>query len=64
MEDFITAIGLLFVIEGALYALFPITMRKMIAQAISMPVGQIRIAGLIAAALGLFIVALVRYGMI
>jgi hypothetical protein len=64
MEDFITAIGLLFVIEGALYALFPITMRKMIAQAISMPVGQMRIAGLIAAALGLFIVALVRYGMI
>jgi hypothetical protein len=64
MEDFITAIGLLFVIEGALYALFPITMRKMIAQALSMPVGQMRIAGVIAATFGLLIVALVRYGVI
>jgi hypothetical protein len=48
------------VIEGALYALFPEGMRKAIEAALSAPIQNLRVAGLAAMALGVFIVWMVN----
>ena len=37
MDDLITALGLVLVIEGALYALFPDGMQRMMKQVLEMP---------------------------
>lgn len=60
MDDLFTALALVLVIEGALYALFPAGMRRMIEQALAIPEAQMRAAGLAAAALGVALVWLVR----
>lgn len=60
MSDLVVALGLVLVIEGAMYALFPDGMRRMMAQVMDMPAGTMRAAGLAAAAAGLLIVWLVR----
>ncbi len=60
MSDLFVALGLVLVIEGTLYALFPDTMRRMMTMAMMMPGQQLRIAGLVAAALGVVIVYAVR----
>jgi len=53
METLAAAIALVLVIEGALYALFPAGMKRMLAEVMRMPEPVVRNAGLIAAALGL-----------
>ena len=58
--DLITALALILVIEGALYALFPEAMKRMILSIADMPAGILRNAGLIAAVIGVVIVWLVR----
>ena len=60
MADLITALGLAIAIEGALYALFPDGMKKMMTAALGLPQSNIRIAGLVAAVIGVGIVWLVR----
>ncbi|MBI1206576.1 MAG: DUF2065 family protein [Azospirillum sp.] len=60
MIDFLTGIGLAIVIEGMLWAAFPDAMRKAVAMALSLPAGQLRMVGLMAASLGVAIVWLVR----
>ena len=45
IEYILTALALVLVIEGLLYALFPDMMRKMMAQAVLMPVKNLRIIG-------------------
>ncbi len=60
MSDFLTALGLVLVIEGVLYALFPDALRRMMALALAQPHGAVRAVGLAAAALGVAIVWLVR----
>lgn len=60
MSDLITALGLALVIEGALYALFPAGMRRLLARALAEPEGLLRWVGLIAAAAGVLVVALAR----
>ncbi len=60
MVDLITAHGLAITIEGIAYALFPDGMKKMMAQVLTLPSGNIRAAGLAAAAAGIFILWLVR----
>ena len=55
METLAVAIALILVIEGALYALFPTGMKRMLAEVMRMPESMIRNAGMIAAALGLAI---------
>jgi uncharacterized protein len=60
VADFLTALGLVLVIEGVLYALFPGTMRRMMALMITQPPVAVRAAGLAGAALGVVIVWLVR----
>jgi uncharacterized protein YjeT (DUF2065 family) len=60
MEDFVTAIGLVLVIEGALYALFPEGMQRMMAQALEMSPGFLRKTGLTIAIAGFCVVWLMR----
>ena len=61
MSDLITALGLAIAIEGAVYALFPDGMKKMMMHALAQPPNHLRMAGLAAAAAaGVAIVWLVR----
>ena len=60
MKDLGTAIGLVLVIEGALYALFPETMRRAAARAMLLPPQVLRLAGLAAACGGVVLVWLMR----
>ncbi len=60
MLDFLTAVALILVIEGAVYALFPDAMKRMMAQVLTLPAASLRIAGLAAAALGIVLVWLIR----
>lgn len=60
MTDFVAAIGLALVIEGALYGLFPNFMRRMMAEALAMPAEAVRSAALLVAVAGLAIVWLAR----
>jgi uncharacterized protein YjeT (DUF2065 family) len=52
LRDLWTAIALLLVIEGALYALFPQPMKRALLSVISQPEGLLRVVGLLAACLG------------
>lgn len=60
MTDLFAALGLVLVIEGALYALFPDGMRRMAAQLALMPPAHLRTAGLLLACIGFAVVSLVR----
>ncbi len=60
MSEVFTAIGLVLVLEGALYALFPDFMKRLAAQAIETAPDTLRIAGLASAGLGVAMVWLVR----
>ena len=60
MDDLWTALALLLVIEGSLYALFPGPMRRVIAEALTLPEGRLRMAGLCAAVVGVGIVWALR----
>ncbi len=60
MEDLLTALALVLVVEGALYALFPDGMRRMMAQLQSIPDQRLRIMGLVGVVVGLIGVWLMR----
>ncbi|MEO0329612.1 MAG: DUF2065 domain-containing protein [Pseudomonadota bacterium] len=60
MSELIVAIGLVLVIEGLIYALFPASMRRMVEAMTQMPDTSLRTSGLIALCLGVFIVWLVK----
>ncbi len=64
MESFslyiLTAFALVFVIEGLIYALFPDSVRKMMAMAIQMPSEKLRLFGLVMAATGFGLVWLLQ----
>jgi uncharacterized protein YjeT (DUF2065 family) len=60
MNDFLTAIGLLFVIEGVLYAVFPQGMQNMMRQALDIAPAMLRIGGVVAMIFGVFVVWLIR----
>jgi uncharacterized protein len=60
MIDLLTALGLMFVIEGASWALFPEGMKRMMERMITLPVQQIRVAGLVFAIFGFLIVGVLR----
>ena len=59
VTDFLTALALVLVIEGLLYALFPEAMRRAIA-ALELDGATLRMAGLAAAVIGLLCVWLIR----
>lgn len=60
MSDLIVAIGLVFVIEGLVYALFPAAMRSMVVEITKMPDNAMRWFGIFVLSLGVFIVWLIR----
>ncbi|HEY9079447.1 DUF2065 domain-containing protein [Magnetovibrio sp.] len=56
MNNLLAAFGLVLVIEGALYALFPDVMRRAMAMMLSMDEMHIRISAVVSAVLGLALV--------
>lgn len=64
MSDFwtavVTAAGMVLVIEGLFYALFPNGMKRMIVSVLDMPSGSLRLGGLVALVVGVGVVWLVR----
>lgn len=62
MGDVLAAIGLMLVLEGALYALFPEGMKRAMAQMQTLPQQHLRMAGLTLAVIGFAIVAMARAG--
>jgi uncharacterized protein len=56
MVDLAVAFGLLLAIEGIAYALFPNTMRRMIARVLAEPSDRVRQFGLVSAVIGVGIV--------
>jgi uncharacterized protein len=60
MGDFVTAIGLVLVIEGAMYALFPDHARRAMALLLGQPASVVRTGGVVAVAAGLAIVWAIR----
>ena len=62
MTDLLVALGLVLVIEGALYALFPGGMQRMMAQMQTVAPSTLRATGLVGAIVGVVVVWLVRGG--
>lgn len=60
MNDFLSALGLMLVLEGLLYGGLPGLVKKMAADIVHVPEGIMRVVGLMVMALGVFIVYLVR----
>lgn len=60
MDDFLTALALVLVIEGGLYALFPGGMRRTMAQMQEIPENRLRMMGLAGAVIGVIGVWLLR----
>lgn len=60
MNDFVVALGLVLVIEGLLWALFPRAGRTLLETMSEMDEGVIRAAGALAIAAGVIVVWLVR----
>jgi uncharacterized protein len=60
MSDLLAALGLFFAIEGLCLAAFPTGVKRAMASAIATPDGQLRVAGLISAVVGVAIVWFVR----
>lgn len=59
-EDFLAALGLVFVIEGLVWALFPGFARHLVRMAEQTGESQLRIGGLVAVAFGVLVVWLIR----
>jgi uncharacterized protein YjeT (DUF2065 family) len=60
MSDFVAAIGLVFVIEGLIFAAFPNSGTKAIASVLDTPDATLRLIGIGSAIVGLVVVWLVR----
>jgi uncharacterized protein YjeT (DUF2065 family) len=60
MSDFLAALGLVFVIEGLVFAAFPEAAKRAVAVMAETPDQGLRLIGLLSAALGLVMLWLVR----
>lgn len=60
MDDLWAALGLVLVIEGALYALFPNGMRNVLRRSLELPAAAVRAAGIVGAGSGLVVIWLIR----
>lgn len=61
MSDLLTALGLVLVIEGVLYALAPAAMKAALVQMLAISENQLRRGGIIALVIGFGIVWLMRH---
>lgn len=62
MTDFVVALGLVFVIEGLLWAAFPAMARRMLETVAETPEHVVRLTALVLAAVGIAIIAFARTG--
>jgi uncharacterized protein len=62
-ETWVTALGLVLVLEGLTYALVPGQMKKMMALLQETPADRLRFIGTAMLAVGVFVIWLVRGGM-
>lgn len=60
VSDLLTALALVLVIEGLLYAAAPEGMKRMAATAAQAPASALRLTGLVAAVIGVALVWLIR----
>ena len=60
MTELFIAIGIVFVIEGALYALFPASMKNVMKIALEQSDSALRLIGLVALFIGLVIIYLMK----
>ena len=60
MNDLVTALGLVLVIEGVLYALMPGGMKSMMRSALETSDQTLRVAGIVVAVVGLIFVWIIR----
>jgi len=60
MTELWTALALVLVLEGAVYALFPEGMKRLTSKVATMPASALRTAGLTSAILGVAVVWLLR----
>ena len=60
MSDFLAAIGLVFIIEGLIFAAFPASGKKATASVLETPDGMLRMIGLGSAVIGLLVVWMAR----
>lgn len=62
IRDFLIGIGMVFVIEGLLFAAFPNMMRNAMRNALESPETLLRALGLAMAVLGVVLIGVIRYG--
>ncbi len=60
MQDLWAAFGLVILLEGALYALFPNQMVEMLRKLPDIPPASLRVMGIVAVAIGWFVVHMAR----
>jgi hypothetical protein len=60
MEDFLAALGLVFVIEGLVFAAFPVQAKRAMASVMATPENSLRAIGIGSAVIGLILVWLAR----
>jgi uncharacterized protein len=60
MSDFLVALGLVFVLEGIVFAAGPGAAKRAIASVLEMPDFTLRVIGLVSAVFGVVVVWLVR----
>jgi uncharacterized protein len=60
MPDFLVALGLVFAIEGLLFAAFPGPTKRAMAQVLEAPDGLLRLVGIVSALIGVALIWLVR----
>jgi len=60
MSDFLVAIGLVFAIEGILFAAFPGMVKRAMVHVAETPDGPLRIVGILSAVVGVVLVWMVR----
>ena len=60
IAELLTALALILVIEGVLYALFPDGMKRILAQVMTMQAASLRTTGLVSAFIGVVLVWLLR----
>ncbi|HZQ12281.1 MAG TPA: DUF2065 domain-containing protein [Pseudolabrys sp.] len=60
MSDFLAALGLVFVIEGLIFAAFPSQAKRAMTSVLETPEASLRIIGIASAVVGVIVVWLVR----